>query len=117
MGPAIQSLLAEKDFGTDVHFLGLECLGGCPRPLCVAFDADEKWRIRFGGLTVDDAPDVITAFYAYITSFDGLVGKSTKNPLPERLQFRISARSPKPGMKVEHATSPIMPRAADRKLT
>jgi predicted metal-binding protein len=79
------------------RFLTVECLGGCPKPSAVVFDAPEKWRIRLTGLTVADAADLFDAARAYAGSADGQL---TDAMLPPALQGHISARSPKrPGQE------------------
>jgi len=74
------------------RLLTVECLGGCPNPSAVAFDAPDKWRIRLTGLTVANAADVLIAARAYAATADGQI---TDAMLPPSLRGHISARSPK----------------------
>lgn len=70
----------------------VECLGSCREPAAVAFDAPDKWRLRFSGLAEADAPDLLAAARVYAGAPDG---NPSDESLPEKLRRRLSARSPK----------------------
>ena len=72
--------------------LGVECLGGCQKPLAAALDAPRKWRVRLTGLSTGDAADLLAAARSYTHSPDGYL---TDVMLPSALRGRISALSPK----------------------
>ena len=80
----------------------VECLGGCPWPHAVAFNAPDKWRVRLTGLAPLRAADVMRAAHAYRASHDGYLVDAD---LPSDLRGHITARSP------------VRPRRADASLT
>ena len=58
------------------------CVGGCPTPGNVALDSVGKPRIRFSGLTENDADALLEAAAAYEASTSGPAGDWT---VPETL--------------------------------
>jgi len=87
----LRGLLADAGATQDWQLLLVECVGGCPKPCAVAFDAPGKWRIRLGGLTLEDADDIISVLHLYERSADGYLADEV---LPPGLRGHISARSP-----------------------
>lgn len=69
----------------------VECLGACPWPYAVAFNAPEKWRVRLTGLAPRHAADVVRAAHAYRACPDGYLVDAD---LPSDLRGHITARSP-----------------------
>lgn len=88
---SLREWLADADTGQEWQLLLVECVGGCPKPCAVAFDAPGKWRIRFSTLTADHAEDVVAALQLYESSADGYLAEEA---LPPGLRGHISARSP-----------------------
>ena len=68
------------------------CVGGCPTPGNVALDSVGKPRVRFSGLTENDADALLQAAAAYEASTSGTPGDWA---VPETLAGKISAVSPK----------------------
>lgn len=72
----------------DIPTRNVQCLGGCPDDSVVAVDGPGKTRVRFTGITSDDAPAIINATLAHQAS-------STGNPgdwlIPAELADRISS--------------------------
>jgi predicted metal-binding protein len=88
---SLREFLTEAGTTQEWQLLLVECVGGCPKPCAVAFDAPGKWRIRFSTLTADDAEDLVSALHLYEGSADGYL---TDEALPPGLRGHISARSP-----------------------
>jgi predicted metal-binding protein len=86
----LRALLADTA-ASALQLLLVECVGSCPRPCAVAFDAPGKWRIRLSGLTPAHADDIVTALRSYAGSADGSLPNES---LPAGLRGHISARSP-----------------------
>lgn len=94
----LRALVEESGAPEGWRLLTVECLGGCPKPSAVAFDAPDKWRIRLTGLSTVHAAELLDAARAYAASADGQI---TDAVLPLALRGHISARSPKrPGQDV-----------------
>lgn len=74
-----------------LQLLVVECVGACPMPHSVAFDAPGKWRLRLSGLTPDHADDLFVALRLYEESGDGNLALDA---LPPGLCGHVSARSP-----------------------
>jgi predicted metal-binding protein len=74
--------------GTDVPVRNVQCLGGCPDDGVVAVDGPGLTRVRFTGLTSDDAPAIIKAALAHQASATGDPGDWA---VPEELTSRISS--------------------------
>ncbi len=75
-----------------VEVLMVHCLGNCRVPCSVALDSPQKNRIRFSGVDIQDARDLIDTAIAYSRSQSGVadnVGFATA------LKSKISAVSPK----------------------
>jgi predicted metal-binding protein len=74
--------------GRDIPTRNVQCLGGCPDHSVIAVDGPGMTRVRFTGITSDDAPAVINATLAHQAS-------STGNPgdwlIPSELTGRISS--------------------------
>jgi predicted metal-binding protein len=74
--------------GRDIPARNVQCLGGCPDHSVIAVDGPGKTRVRFTGITSDDAPAIINATLAHQAS-------STGNPgdwlIPAELTSRISS--------------------------
>jgi predicted metal-binding protein len=74
--------------GRDIPTRNVQCLGGCPDHSVIAVDGPGKTRVRFTGITSDDAPAIINAALAHQAS-------STGNPsdwlIPADLASRISS--------------------------
>ncbi len=74
--------------GRDIPTRNVQCLGGCPDDSVVAVDGPGMTRVRFTGITSDDAPAIINAALAHHAS-------STGNPgdwlIPAELADRISS--------------------------
>ncbi|MFY9929170.1 MAG: hypothetical protein WAK82_14280 [Streptosporangiaceae bacterium] len=74
--------------GRDIPTRNVQCLGGCPDDSVVAVDGPGMTRVRFTGITSDDAPAIINATLAHQAS-------STGNPvdwlIPAELADRISS--------------------------
>lgn len=99
----LRAMAEEPGAPESLRLLTVECLGGCPKPSAVAFDAPDKWRIRLTGLTIANAADVLTAVRAYAATADGQI---TDAMLPPSLRGHISARSPKrPGQEATSRAS------------
>jgi predicted metal-binding protein len=82
-----------------LRLVAAECLGGCPLPCAAAFNAPDKWRVRFTRLSERHLPDLLAAARVYVVSADGYL---TDALLPPGLRGHISARSP---------TRPVRPAA------
>ncbi|HWA44252.1 MAG TPA: DUF1636 domain-containing protein [Hypericibacter adhaerens] len=87
----LRALIAGSPIATGLQLLMVECVGSCPRPCAVAFDAPGKWRLRFGGLTPRHAEDVVEALRLYKESESGNLSDAA---LPYGLRGHVSARSP-----------------------
>ena len=74
-----------------LRLVAAECLGGCPLPCAAAFNAPDKWRVRFTRLSAANLADLVAAAHAYVASPDGYL---TDPLLPPGLRGHISARSP-----------------------
>jgi predicted metal-binding protein len=74
--------------GRDIPTRNVQCLGGCPDHNVIAVDGPGMTRVRFTGVTSDDAPAIINAALAHHAS-------STGNPgdwlIPAELASRISS--------------------------
>jgi predicted metal-binding protein len=68
------------------------CLGGCPHSGNVGLDAMGKARVRFSGISPDDAGDLVEAAAAYDASPTGMPGDWT---VPPSLAPRLTAVTPK----------------------
>jgi predicted metal-binding protein len=106
---ALRALAAGGSGACDASILSVECLGGCPRPCTVAFDAPGKWRVRLSGLTARDAADILAAARTYASLPDG---RLSDDVLPPALRGRISALSPKGFARPESSTPTRPPRSA-----
>jgi predicted metal-binding protein len=74
--------------GRDVHIRNVQCLGGCPDHSVVAVDGPGLTRVRFTGVTSDDAPAIINAALAHQASGTGDPGDWL---IPVELTSRISS--------------------------
>ena len=102
---------AVTDAGADVSVRNVQCLGGCPDDGVAAVDGPGLTRVRFTGLTRDDAPAIIKAALAHQASATGDPGDWA---IPEELTGRISSITTKrkpvgPSRPPRPATSPPRP--------
>ena len=102
---------AVTDAGADVSVRNVQCLGGCPDDGVAAVDGPGLTRVRFTGLTSDDAPVIIKAALAHQASATGYPGDWA---VPEELTGRISSITTKrkpvgPSGPPRPATSPPRP--------
>jgi predicted metal-binding protein len=74
--------------GRGIPTRNVQCLGGCPDDSVVAVDGPGMARVRFTGLTSDDAPAIIDATLAHQASSTGNPGDW---PIPAELADRISS--------------------------
>jgi predicted metal-binding protein len=74
--------------GRDVPIRNVQCLGGCPDDSVVAVDGPGLTRVRFTGVTSDDAPAIINATLAHHASGTGNPGDWL---IPAELTSRISS--------------------------
>ena len=74
--------------GTDVPVRNVQCLGGCPDDGVAAVDGPGLSRVRFTGLTSDDAPAIIKAALAHQAS---ATGDPSDWAVPGELAGRISS--------------------------
>jgi predicted metal-binding protein len=74
--------------GRQLAIRKVQCLGGCPDDGVAAVDGPGKTRIRFTGLTGQDAPAIITAALAHQASTTGDI---TDWQIPPELTSRISS--------------------------
>jgi predicted metal-binding protein len=100
---AVRALVASGAQACDASILSVECLGGCPKPCTVAFDAPGKWRVRLSGLTARNAADILAAARTYAALPDGRLNDDV---LPPALRGHISALSPKAFGQPEHSNPP-----------
>jgi predicted metal-binding protein len=97
--------------GRDIPTRNVQCLGGCPDHNVVAVDGPGLTRVRFTGITSDDAPAIINATLAHHAS-------STGNPgdwlIPAELAGRISSVTAKrqPGTPSDAGSQSQLPRQA-----
>lgn len=78
----------------DVPVRNVQCLGGCPDDGVAAVDRPGLSRVRFTGLTSDDAPAIIKAALAHQASVTGDPGDWA---VPDELVGRISSITTKRG--------------------
>jgi predicted metal-binding protein len=81
--------------GVDLPVRNVQCLGGCPDDGVAAVDGPGLVRVRFTGLTSDDAPAIIKAALAHQASDTGSPGDWA---VPDELADRISAITTKRGV-------------------
>jgi predicted metal-binding protein len=74
--------------GRDIATRKVQCLGGCPDDGVAAVDGPGMARVRFTGLTSEDASAVITAALAHEAS---ATGDLTDWQVPTELTTRISS--------------------------
>jgi predicted metal-binding protein len=74
--------------GRDVATRNVQCLGGCPDDSVVAVDGPGMTRVRFTGVTSDDALAIINAALAHQASSTGDPGDWL---IPAELTSRISS--------------------------
>jgi predicted metal-binding protein len=74
--------------GRDVRTRNVQCLGGCPDDCVVAVDGPGMTRVRFTGVTSDDASAIINAALAHQASGTGNPGDWL---IPAELTSRISS--------------------------
>lgn len=74
--------------GRDIPTRNVQCLGGCPDDSVVAVDGPGMTRVRFTGITSDDAPAIINATLAHQASATGNPGDWL---IPAELTDRISS--------------------------
>lgn len=91
-GAAIDQAIASLAHHRGVRVRHVPCLGGCPDSGNVGLDAMGKPRVRFSGLTPEDADDLVEAAAAYDGCSTGIPGDWT---VPTSLARRITAVSPK----------------------
>ena len=97
--------------GRDIPARNVQCLGGCPDNSVIAVDGPGMTRVRFTGITSDDAPAIINATLAHQAS-------STGNPgdwlIPAELTSRISSVTAKrqPGTSSDASDRSQRPRQA-----
>jgi predicted metal-binding protein len=87
-GRDLDSALAGHPAAGEVRIRHVQCLGGCPEHGVVAVDGIGKARVRFTGLTPDDADAIVSAARAH-------AGCDTGAPddwdVPAELTGRLSA--------------------------
>ena len=74
--------------GRDIPTCNVQCLGGCPDDSIVAVDGPGMTRVRFTGITSDDATAIINATLAHQASDTGNPGDWL---IPSELTSRISS--------------------------
>ena len=74
--------------GRDIPTRNVQCLGGCPDNSVVAVDGPGMTRVRFTGITSDDATAIINAALAHQASATGNPGDWF---IPSELTSRISS--------------------------
>lgn len=72
----------------DIPVRSVTCLAGCPDDGVVALDGPTKFRVRFTGLSSNDAPAVIAAALAHAGS---LTGDPTDWAVPPEIADRIGS--------------------------
>ena len=85
-----------QDHGIEV--LMVHCLGNCRVPCSVALDSPQKFRLRFSGIGIQDARDLIDTAIGYARSNHGIADDGA---FVSALKSKISAISPKPSV-AEH---------------
>ena len=87
-GRDLDSALAGHPDAAGLRVRRVQCLGGCPQHGVVAVDGTGKARVRFTGLTPDDADAIVAATRAH-------AGCATGAPddwdVPAELAERLSA--------------------------
>jgi predicted metal-binding protein len=91
-GPKMLDALAAAGATKQVRTTRVACVGGCPNPGNVALDSVGKPRVRFSGLTENDADALVQAAAAYEASNSG---DPTEWTVPNALAGKITAVSPK----------------------
>jgi len=84
----------------------VHCLGGCPRHGVVALDGPGKARVRFSGLSEQDASDVLAAAHAHEACGSGLPEEWA---VPESLSGRISSVTRKRTAGIPRGSGEIPP--------
>jgi predicted metal-binding protein len=74
--------------GRDIPTRNVQCLGGCPDHSVIAVDGPGMTRVRFTGVTSDDAPAIINATLSHHASATGDPGDWL---IPAELADRISS--------------------------
>jgi predicted metal-binding protein len=100
-GPSLDQAVAACAGAADVSRRHVACVGGCPAPGSVALETLGKARVRFSGITADDAAHLVQAAAAYDASATGEPGQWR---VPENLAGRITAISRKPSRSTTPST-------------
>ena len=91
-GTNLRKLLEAELQACGFEVLMVHCLGNCRLPCSVALDSSHNHRIRFSGVDVQDAKDLIDAAIVYSNSKPGVTDIGEFAPALVR---KISAISPK----------------------
>lgn len=91
-GPSLDRAIADCA-GAGVSRRHVACVGGCPAPGSVALESLGKARVRFSGITADDAVNLVQAAAAYDAS---ATGEPAQWAVPDSLAGRITAVGRKP---------------------
>ncbi len=91
-GEALDRALSPVAHDRGVRIRHVPCLGGCPHSGNAGLDAMGKPRVRFSGLTPDDADALVDAAAAYDASPTGTPGHWA---VPASLAGRLTAVTPK----------------------
>jgi predicted metal-binding protein len=92
-GPSLDRAVADCAGAAGISRRHVACVGGCPAPGSVALETLGKARVRFSGITADDAADLVQAVVAYDAS---TTGEPAQWAIPDSLASRITAIGRKP---------------------
>lgn len=86
-GRELDAAIGDNPGAAGLRIRHVQCLGGCPEDGVVAVDGMGKARVRFTGLTADDADAVVDAAHAHHAS---PTGAPDDWDVPAQLSDRIS---------------------------
>ncbi|MCP1834310.1 putative metal-binding protein [Bradyrhizobium sp. USDA 4532] len=100
-GARLHAALVEAGVPDDVNLVPVACLSACSQGCSVALSAPGRWSYVYGGLSADNAADVIAGASAYAAAPDGIVPWRSR---PEIFRKQSLARIP---------PLPVVPEAAE----
>ncbi|NMH95987.1 DUF1636 family protein [Pseudonocardia acidicola] len=104
-GRRLSAAIAEHPQARHLHVRKVACLGGCPDDGVVAVDGPGKARVRFTGISADDAEAVLAAAAAHDACLSGV---PPDWEVPTALSDRVSSVTLKrPAIRTPHAAGAV----------
>lgn len=72
-GARLHDALAAQGAPAGVRIVPVECLSACSNGAAIALSAPGRWTYVYGGMSAEDAPDILAGAGAYAGTSDGIV--------------------------------------------